>query len=286
MNKKRTKISKISKMHFLKLLFRSSLFLLVFVLYIMNRGQNSEGFIPFISRYPLFTFIIWLVFVIEMLIRFFPSKVESLGCQKQFDTFFKQRKKSAKPKIQSRKRTFSVAVFWILLNSIIAILYYNEIIDAGILILISLFYSVSDMICILFLCPFQTWFMKNKCCTSCRIYNWDFAMMFTPLIFIKSFYTWSLFAIAFILFLRWEVSIRRYPERFAENTNAALSCGCCEEKLCHHKGQLRGFLEKNMNHLQLKGNVVLNSSTQNIKEIKHSIQNKGQYNLHRKNEIK
>lgn len=116
------------------------------------------------------------------------------------------------------------------------------------------------MICILFFCPFQTWLMKNKCCTSCRIYNWDFVMMFTPLLFIRSYATWSLFAMAFILFLRWEITLSLHPERFAENTNASLSCGCCEEKLCHHKGQLQSFLKKNRNQLQLKGNAVLKSS--------------------------
>lgn len=247
-------------MDFIKLFFRSLLFVVVFFLYIYNRTRGVEGFLEFLNRQPLVVFLVWLVFVIEMFLRFFPSKMESLGCQKQFHKFFRKRKEYTQPKLQSRKRTGSVALFWIFLNGIIAILFFNRIIDEGILILISLFYSVSDMICILFFCPFQTWLMKNKCCTSCRIYNWDFVMMFTPLLFIRSYATWSLFAMAFILFLRWEITLSLHPERFAENTNASLSCGCCEEKLCHHKGQLQSFLKKNRNQLQLKGNAVLKSS--------------------------
>ena len=63
-------------------------------------------------------------------------------------------------------------------------LYFLNVIDLGIVVIISLAFSVCDLICILFFCPFQTWMMHNRCCTTCRIYNWDFAMMFTPLIFI------------------------------------------------------------------------------------------------------
>ncbi|MCC8357928.1 MAG: hypothetical protein LJU34_08915, partial [Oscillospiraceae bacterium] len=105
-------------------------------------------------------------------------------------------------------------------------------------------YSVCDMICILFFCPFQTWFMKNKCCGSCRIYNWDYAMMFTPLMFIKSVYTWTLCAMALALLIRWELTFYRHPERFYEATNQSLKCANCHEKLCQHKKQLRRFLRR------------------------------------------
>ena len=133
------------------------------------------------------------------------------------------------------KATWAILAAWLGLNGIIAVLYFTNIIDAGILILIALAYSVCDMICILFFCPFQTWFLKNKCCGTCRIYNWDFAMMFTPLLFIPHAYTWSLLAMSLIILLRWELTLRLRPERFAENTNACLACKNCDEKLCLHK---------------------------------------------------
>lgn len=115
--------------------------------------------------------------------------------------------------------------------------------------LLSLAYSVCDMICILFFCPFQTWFMKNKCCGSCRIYNWDYAMMFTPLIFVKGWYTWSILILAIGLLLNWELLVVKHPERFSESTNAALSCANCTEKLCSHKKQLQRFLRENRESL-------------------------------------
>ena len=73
--------------------------------------------------------------------------------------------------------------------------------------------------CILFFCPFQTWFLKNKCCSTCRIYNWDYAMMFTPLFFVRRPYTWSLLVLSVALLARWEITFFRYPERFSEETN-------------------------------------------------------------------
>ena len=94
------------------------------------------------------------------------------------------------------------------------------------------------MICILFFCPFQSWLMKNKCCVTCRIYNWDYAMMFTPLFFVKNGFTWSLLALSVALLIRWELTFYRHPERFSENTNAYLKCKNCTEKLCAHKTQL------------------------------------------------
>ena len=93
-------------------------------------------------------------------------------------------------------------------------------------------------ICILFFCPFQTWFMKNKCCGSCRIYNWDYAMMFTPLFFVRENYAWSLLVLSIALLVRWEVTFYLHPERFSENTNEYLMCRNCTERLCAHKKQL------------------------------------------------
>ncbi len=246
-------LSRISALHYFKLISRSCLFLAATVLYIVNRVQNSGEIFGGLENDFALLLLIWLVFVVEMILRFFPSSLESMGCQKQFARNFRSTGK-AQPSLQSWKTTFSVAAAWLLLNAAIGALYYLKVIDTGILLLISLAFSVCDMICILFFCPFQTWFMKNKCCTSCRIYNWDYAMMFTPLIFIKNIFTWSILLCAVALLIRWEIAVRLHPERFSEATNACLSCAHCTEKLCHHKKQLRHFLETNKGRLHLKGN--------------------------------
>jgi len=238
------KLSKISLLHYFKLIFRSVLLISATVLYIIHRSQDTYRPFGNLERMPAILGVIWIFFVVGMILRFFPSDNESMGCQKQFKKNFIPTE-TPTAKLHSARSTFAVAAAWFLLNGIIGVLYYANLIDGGILLLICLFYSVCDMICILFFCPFQTWFMKNKCCGSCRIYNWDYAMMFTPLVFLRSFYTWSLLGIALLLLLFWEISVRLHPERFSETTNACLSCSHCKEKLCHHKKQLQHFLKEN-----------------------------------------
>lgn len=250
------KLSTISVLHYFKLFFRSALFVAMLVLYILARLGGREINADSFREYPWILVTLGVIFISEMVLRFFPSRFESMGCQKQFKRNF-IKTHTDKPDTGSARTTLTVALVWILLNGIIGVLFLTDIIDEGILILIALLYSVCDMICILFFCPFQTWFMKNKCCGSCRIYNWDYAMMFTPLVFIPGYFTYTVLGVALLLLLVWEVTFRIYPERFSEQTNECLSCKNCKEKLCHHKTQLRHFLKKNRESLILKGNTVI-----------------------------
>lgn len=257
--KKNKKFSKIMKMHYWKLTYRSFLFLSALILYIYNwlhkTGSSFSGF----DENKIILAIIWIIYAVEMILRFLPSSFESMGCQKQFsknyypaDSYAKHSSDSSlthdhpgeKPEIVSPLRTFAVVAAWFTLNGIIGLLYYNHIINEDLLLLISLAYSVCDLICILFFCPFQTWFLKNRCCCTCRIYNWDFAMMFTPLIFVKTLFAQSLVFLSLVLLIRWEYVLHRHPEYFSEKTNASLSCVNCQEKLCHHKSQLKSFWKR------------------------------------------
>ena len=258
--KPKLKLSSISAMHYFKLVFRSLLLLAATGIYIYNSLNHADRPFGSVASRPIILVIIWLVFAAEMVLRFFPSRLESMGCQKQFkQTFVPVTEPSKRPVIpqSSDQSTAVVAAAWVTLNALIGALYLAGVIDAGIMLLISLAFSVCDMVCILFFCPFQTWFMKNKCCGSCRIYNWDFAMMFTPLIFVPGVYTWSLLAMALALLIKWEVVFSRHPERFSETTNAALTCKSCPEKLCQHKVQLQHFLK--LRWEQLGGNIAVES---------------------------
>lgn len=231
------RISKISYLHYVKLVLRSLLLLASIAVYVLDRTEV-------LTHNYVLPIIVWVFFAVEMTMRFFPSRLESMGCQKQFKRNYEPVGADAVPTNQSWKVTALVAAVWIGFNAIFGALYYLGVIDAEILIIIAIAYSVCDIICILFFCPFQTWFMKNRCCTTCRIYNWDFAMMATPLVFVPHWYTYSLAAFALVLLLRWEITYRLHPERFSTSTNICLDCSRCEEKLCSHKKQLRGFLKK------------------------------------------
>ena len=265
MTKKQHKISRISAMHFWKLGFRSLLFLVAATLYLYDRlTMSGEQFDHLVSNRWILA-IIWVVFVVEIILRFFPSKIESMGCQKQFKKNYQPTGEET-PDLVSWKRTAISALAWFALNGAIFAVYFAGWIDKGILVLIALAYSVCDMICILFFCPFQTWFLKNKCCTSCRIYNWDYAMMFTPFLVVPKFFTWSLLILALLLLFRWEITYRLYPERFSEKTNGCLACKNCKERLCQHKKQLRGFLKKNKERFSLISNRAMETVRSKMKK--------------------
>ncbi|MEE0796819.1 MAG: hypothetical protein UIJ88_03195 [Anaerovoracaceae bacterium] len=244
---RKKKISPISTMHYAKLFFRTVLFLAAAGIYIYDRVNGKQRPLMGTDIPSAIIVLIWLIFIIEMILRFFPSKIESMGCQKQFARNYMPTGKPVKRYYNPREPEHSVLIVlisWLALNGVIYGLFFANIIDEGILILIGLAYSVCDMICILFFCPFQVWMMKNKCCGSCRIYNWDYAMMFTPFVLVRSWYARSLFAVAIVLLIVWEAFCRLHPERFYEQTNGALSCSNCREKLCGHKKSLMSFLSK------------------------------------------
>ena len=270
------KISEISTLHYYKLVFRSMMFLAATAVCVVSWLQGIKiDLFGRVEELPWLMAVIWVAYAVEMVLRFFPSKLESMGCQKQFRRNYRPKlAEGEKVRLNSAKSTLMVAASWLLLNGIIGILFYTHVIDEGVLLLISLFYGACDMICILFFCPFQTWMMKNKCCGTCRIYNWDYAMMFTPLVFIRSGYTISLVALSVLLLVRWELSVCLHPEYFCEEANASLSCANCSEKLCHHKKQLRRFWKKSGHRFHLAGNQILTTAGEVKQKIQQKIEHK------------
>ena len=237
------KLSKVSALHYIRLLYRSVLFVLLLAAYISYRIHAGEAVPSVLEKRPAIITVTWAVFAFEMVLRFFPVSFESPGCQKQFGRNY-QKTGNTVIETPDNNATVLVALIWILFNAAIGALRIVGVLDDGILILLFSAYSVCDMICILFFCPFQSWFLKNKCCVTCRIYNWDYAMMFTPLFFVRRDYAWSLLALSVALLLRWEITFFLHPERFSEHTNEYLSCRDCPEKLCAHKKQLRSLWQQ------------------------------------------
>ena len=240
------KLTPVSVFHYYRLAYRSVIFLVLLFLYLYARLRQKDEFsITGLIEGPLKPLLlaVWALFVVEMILRFFPSRLESPGCQKQFAHNY-VKTGLTRIEIEDNNAAVLTALVWIFFNGIFGALYMTGIFDDGIMILLSSFYSVCDMICILFFCPFQSWLLRNKCCSTCRIYNWDYAMMFTPLFFVRKSWSWSLLAISFILLVRWELTVYRYPERFSENTNGYLHCDHCTEKLCAHKKQLKTLWKK------------------------------------------
>ena len=256
MAKRKVRLTGVSVLHYVRLVYRSVLFAVALILYLAYRIRGGDNVDLVLERRPVILLVIWVVFMVEMSLRFFPSRWESPGCQKQFAQNYRKTGKTD-IRIQDNNGVMLVALIWIAFNGIFGALHMAGILDDGIMLLLCCAYSVCDMICILFFCPFQTWFLKNKCCSTCRIYNWDYAMMFTPLFFVRRSYTWSLLLLSVALLARWEITFYKYPERFSESTNGYLGCRNCTEKLCTHKNQLlslwqqvAAFTEKRLRKLR------------------------------------
>ena len=182
--------------------------------------------------------ILWLLWVVDMLLQLIPIKGKiPLGSQKHFKERFKPIQEKINYHalrehiISTTKAAYKVFVLWLALLAVIGGLYFSHIIDEKILFLISVCFYVCDLICVLIWCPFRL-IMKNRCCTTCRIFNWDHLMMFTPMIFMGGFFAVSLLAMAFAVWILWELCVMMYPERFWEHSNAALKCSDCTDKLC------------------------------------------------------
>ncbi|MBR2188452.1 MAG: hypothetical protein IJ860_03435 [Eubacterium sp.] len=234
------KITAVTALHYVRLIYRSVLFGLLLIEYFIFRYHAGPEITVTLEERPALLYITCVIFVVEMVMRFFPSRFESPGCQKQFKRNYRKTGRT-EIVIEDNNATVLVLLIWITFNLTFGALRMLDIFDDGIMILLCGAYSVCDMICILFFCPFQTWFMKNKCCSTCRIYNWDYAMVFTPLFFVRKSYAWGLLALSFALLIRWEITFYHHPERFSEKTNDYLRCANCTEKLCSHKKQLHSL---------------------------------------------
>ena len=182
--------------------------------------------------------ILWIIWMIDMLCQVFPVKDRiALGSQKLFEQRFRPIREKINYQnlrnyiISTTKSAYKIFVIWTILIVVLGILHSRGVIGDIFLLMTSVVFYVCDLICVLIWCPFRL-IMKNKCCTTCRIFNWDHLMMFTPFIFIPSFYTTSLLCLAFIVWVVWEVCVMMYPERFWEMTNTALKCSECTDKLC------------------------------------------------------
>ena len=182
--------------------------------------------------------LLWGVWVLDMLWQLIPVKEHiPLGSQKLFRQRFrpikeKINKQALKEYVVSTTRSaYKVLILWTALIAALGVLYYTHVINARHLFLVSVAFYVCDLICVLIWCPFRL-MMRTRCCTTCRIFNWDHLMMFTPMLFIGGVFALSLLALAVAVWVVWEACILLYPERFWEQTNLALRCSECTDKLC------------------------------------------------------
>jgi hypothetical protein len=129
----------------------------------------------------------------------------------------------------NNKGAIKSIIIWIMVLLIIGILFYTKIITTIDLIIITVFFYFLDVFFMHVWCPFQKKVIKNKCCQTCRIRKWGYLMVFCPLVFIPSFWTYSILIISALILIRLEYAHKKYPERFYELFNPNLMCKNCNK---------------------------------------------------------
>ena len=235
---KREPMSKTRKSYFFRLVIRTLIFAFFVGLFIFRPDFFSVlDNLAFFKRItPLHA--LWVLWIIDMVCQLVPVwKQLPVGSGKLFRGRFRPIREKINYEalrdhiIAATRSAYKVFVIWVLLLAVLGVLYYTGVIGKAILFLISVLFYVCDLICVLIWCPFRL-IMKNRCCTTCRIFNWDHLMMLSPMIFVGGFYAVSLVLVAVAVFLAWELCILMYPERFWDQSNAALQCAECTDKLC------------------------------------------------------
>ncbi len=190
--------------------------------------------------------ILWLLWLIYMLEKLLPFQAwKPRGCMKyrkdrfvptkEYEAWLKNKcKDTALPAPYKKQQKWYnkgagiVCVCWLLTAVVIDILYIHHILNNQMLLLASCLFYIGDLVCILFWCPFRAVIMKNRCCTQCRIYNWDTLMLVLPIAFVSGFYSYSLLFLALVNVGIWELTALLHPERYYPATNASLTCANCE----------------------------------------------------------
>ena len=182
--------------------------------------------------------LLWALWMADMAGQLIPVKQPvALGSQKLFEFCFAKTEETGhshrlKDYMAGAARgAGKVLVIWSVLTAVLGFLYFSDRIGDKELFMISVFFYVCDLICVVIWCPFRL-LMKTRCCTTCRIFNWDHLMMFSPMAFVRGFYARSLFVMSVLVWTVWEASVFFHPERFWEGTNASLKCKNCGDRLC------------------------------------------------------
>jgi hypothetical protein len=223
-----------------RLVFRS--LLLAFVLCLMIIDPQLVKDILFLHYRNLYMFYIpWAFFMYSIVSEFLPNSLKNreIGSGKLFSDRYApkkyDRKKLRKLIHTSNIRALRLLLFWITGFILIGILHHFNILTDYALYFITLVLYFGDQVCVNIWCFIRHFFIKAKCCSTCRVYHWDKFLTFSLLIYIPNFYTWSIVILSFLLMLQWEYRFYKFPERFFEISNANLMCKNCKHPCKKYK---------------------------------------------------
>jgi len=239
--------------YYIKFIWRVTIFFSVLLLYLTKK----ELLLDFLN-YPVPLYVVdyeitplhvlWAMFMGLMILHLFPHKSLSMALRKNKEENYVPVEDYSEHELlkfvqDQNIKAWKIMLIWLSGNAVVGALYLFHILDVADLLMLTVFYFLSDYICILFFCPFQTGIMKNKCCVNCRIYDWGHFMMFTPMLFIQNFFSWSLFFTSLVVLIHWEIIYAKHPERFWSGSNKTLQCQNCKDKTCQMKNMIKKITE-------------------------------------------
>ncbi|MCX7965169.1 MAG: hypothetical protein N2596_00890 [Syntrophorhabdaceae bacterium] len=181
--------------------------------------------------------LLWFITILILLKRFIPSLNKKINLGKIYSRNYLEagpdspakRERLLKYMKKINSGAIRSAIYWILLILTMWLWRKAQLLDDLWIFIIVIFFIFMDEFCASVWCPFQA-IIGNKCCNTCRINNWGYLMAFSPMIFIPSFWTYSILLISIAAIIQWEYLYNRHPERFYELYNANLMCRNCLKK--------------------------------------------------------
>ncbi len=207
-------------------------FLLITIVFIVFFSDHLFIFTNWIFPVIFVYFLINSLYVLfPVLHSYIPSKKHVMSTNIQYDEA-----KLSKLKSSNNKRALVSFILYFGALTVIGIIYLSyDFFEEIHIYLLFLVLNLLDYFCILVWCPFKNLILKNSCCYTCRITNWDRLMKFYILIFIPNIYTITLVILGILTFLVWEYQHQVHPERFYSISNEVLRCSSCNVNLCKKK---------------------------------------------------
>jgi len=171
-------ISRIRKIYMLRLIGRVLVFLAAAAVFFLRPETFSvlEGYSFF--KTPSLLHLLWIVWMLDMLHQLLPAKNNlALGSKKLFRQYFRSvREKLDLQKLKqyilsTTRSAYRIMILWAMLICSLGVLHETGILSDAVLLMVSILFYVCDLICVLVWCPFRL-LLKNRCCTTCRIFNW------------------------------------------------------------------------------------------------------------------
>lgn len=227
------------EIHSRKFVFRSLFMAVVFVMALFQPQLLERLYFYDFVFFRLYH-ALWLLMMLGMVQVFIPQLNQHVSCGRHLakhyqPTTVSYTREQLQTSVEANNRgALRSALFWGLVLSAIGLLMRAGVIGARGIHLIVVFFYFADEFCINVWCPFRAWIIRNFCCNNCRIFNWGHFMIFSPFLYITSFWTWSLVVVSAAILLQWEVMHARFAHRFSSITNANLQCINCLKAKCHY----------------------------------------------------